>query len=43
MGAKRDEMVGVWRKLHNEKLHDLLSLPYIIRVNKRRRMRLQGM
>jgi hypothetical protein len=22
-GSKRDEVRGVWRKLHNEKLHDL--------------------
>jgi hypothetical protein len=22
-GPKRDEMVGSWRKLHNEKLHNL--------------------
>jgi hypothetical protein len=24
-GPKRDEVTGVWRKLHNEKLHDLYS------------------
>jgi hypothetical protein len=24
-GLKRDEMVGEWRKLHNEKLHNLYS------------------
>jgi hypothetical protein len=23
-GPKRDEITGVWRKLHNEKLHNLL-------------------
>jgi hypothetical protein len=22
-GPKRDEVTGVWRKLHNEELHDL--------------------
>jgi hypothetical protein len=22
-GAKRDEVTGEWRKLHNQKLHDL--------------------
>jgi len=22
-GAKRDEVTGEWRKLHNEELHDL--------------------
>jgi hypothetical protein len=24
-GPKRDEVTGVWRKLHNEELHDLYS------------------
>jgi hypothetical protein len=24
-GQKRDEMAGVWRKLHNDELHDLYS------------------
>jgi hypothetical protein len=24
-GSKRDEATGVWRKLHNEELHDLYS------------------
>jgi hypothetical protein len=31
-GAKRDEVTGVWRKLHNEELHDLNSSPNILRV-----------
>jgi hypothetical protein len=38
-GSKRDEVTGVWRKLHNEKLHDLYSSPNIVRVIKSRRMR----
>jgi len=38
-GPRRDEVIGEWRKLHNEKLNDLYSLPYIIRVIKSRRMR----
>jgi hypothetical protein len=38
-GAKRDEVMGGWRKLHNEELHDLYSLPNIIRIIKSRRMR----
>jgi hypothetical protein len=38
-GPKRDEMTGGWRKLHNEELHDLYSLPSIIRIMKSRRMR----
>jgi hypothetical protein len=38
-GPKRDELRGSWRKLHNEKLHDLYSSPNIIRIIKSRRMR----
>jgi hypothetical protein len=30
-GAKKDEVIGDWRKLHNEELHNLYSSP-IIRV-----------
>jgi hypothetical protein len=32
-GPKRDEVTGEWRKLHNEELHDLYSLPSIISEN----------
>jgi hypothetical protein len=32
----------VWRKLHNEDLHDLYSSPTIVRVIKSRRMRWAG-
>ena len=38
-GPKRDEVTGEWRKLHNEGLSDLYSLPNIVRVVKSRRMR----
>jgi hypothetical protein len=38
-GPKRDAMVGGWRKQHNEELHNLYSLPSIIRMTKSRRMR----
>jgi hypothetical protein len=31
-GPKRDEVMGGWRKLHNEALHNLYSSPNIIRV-----------
>jgi len=31
-GPKRDEVTVEWRKLYNEKLHDLYSLPNIVRV-----------
>jgi hypothetical protein len=36
---KRDEIVGGWRKLHNEELHNLHSSPNIIRMIKSRRIR----
>ena len=39
---KRDEVTGQWRKLHNEELSDLYSLPSIVRVVKSRRMRWVG-
>ena len=38
-GFKRDEVTEEWRKLHNEELRDLYSLPNIVRVVKSRRMR----
>jgi hypothetical protein len=41
-GPKRDGVMGGWRKLHNEELHDLYSLPSIIRIIKSRRMRWAG-
>jgi hypothetical protein len=37
--AKRDEVTGEWRKLHNEELHDLYTSPTIDRVIKSSRMR----
>jgi hypothetical protein len=39
---KRDEVTGEWRKIHNEELNDLYSLPNIVRVVKSRRMRWEG-
>jgi len=39
-GPKRDEVIGEWRKLHNEKLNDLYCSPNFVRVTKSRRMRL---
>jgi len=41
-GPKRDEVTGDWRKLHNEELNDLYSLPNTVRVVKSRRMRWAG-
>ena len=39
---KRDEVTGKWRKLHNEELSDLYSLPNIVRLVKSRRVRWAG-
>jgi hypothetical protein len=41
-GPKRDEVVGEWRKLHNEEFCDLYSSPSIIGIIKSRRMRWAG-
>jgi hypothetical protein len=37
-GPKREED-GLWRKLHNDEIHDLYSSPNIVRMIKSRRMR----
>ncbi|KAJ4430586.1 hypothetical protein ANN_19174 [Periplaneta americana] len=42
-GAKRDEITGEWRKLHNAELHSLYSSPDIIRNIKSRRLRWAGL
>jgi hypothetical protein len=39
IGPKRDEVIEGWRKLHNDALHNLHSLPSIIRMMKSRKMR----
>jgi hypothetical protein len=39
-GPKRDEVTGGWNKLHCEELHNLYSLPSIIRMIMIRKMRL---
>jgi hypothetical protein len=41
-GPKRDEVTGEWRKLHNEELCNVYSLPNIVRVVKSRNMRWAG-
>jgi hypothetical protein len=38
LGPKRDEVTEEWRRLHNEELHDLYSLPKIMGVIKSRIM-----
>jgi hypothetical protein len=38
----RDEVTGGWRKLHNEELRILYTMPSIIRMYKSRRMRWAG-
>jgi hypothetical protein len=38
-GPKREEMLGGWRRLHNEELHNLYTSPSIIKVIKSGRMR----
>jgi hypothetical protein len=41
-GPKRDELMGGWRKVYNEELHDLYSSPSIIRIIKSRRKKWAG-
>ena len=40
--AKRDEITGEWRKLHNSELYALYSSPNIVRNLKSRRLRWAG-
>jgi len=42
LGPKREEVVGGWRRLHNEELHNLYASPNMIRVIKSKRMRWLG-
>jgi hypothetical protein len=41
-GVKRDRVMGGWRKLYSEELHNLYSSPSTIRIIKSRRMRWAG-
>jgi hypothetical protein len=38
-GPRRDEIMGKWRRMHNEELNDLYSSPITVGVIKSRRMR----
>jgi hypothetical protein len=40
--GQKNELVGGWRKVNNEELHNLSSSSSIIRKTKSRRMRLAG-
>ena len=42
MGPRRDEVMGEWRRLHNEELNDLYSSRNIVRVIISRRRRWAG-
>jgi hypothetical protein len=41
-GPKKDEVMGEWKKLLKDELHDLYSSPSIITIIKSRRMRWAG-
>jgi hypothetical protein len=38
-GPKTDEVIGEWKKLHNEELNDLYCSPNIIQVIQSRKIR----
>jgi hypothetical protein len=42
LGAKKGEIIGGRRKLHNEELHNLFSIKDKTRVNKSKRMARRG-
>jgi len=39
MGLKREEVIGDWRKLHNQELHDLYLAQNVIWEHRSRRMK----
>jgi hypothetical protein len=42
-GLKRDELIGGWKKMHNEELHDLYASPDKIRIISRGGCDVQGL
>jgi hypothetical protein len=42
-GPKRVDVIGGWKELHNEELHNLYCSPSIIRIIESRRMRWASM
>jgi hypothetical protein len=42
MESKKDEVTGEWRRLHNEEVYVLYTLPNIIRAIESRRVRWAG-
>jgi hypothetical protein len=38
-GPKREDIAGIWKRLHNEELHNLYASPNAVRVIKSRRIR----
>jgi len=41
-GLRKEEVMGEWKRLHNEELNGLYSSPKIVRMIKSRRMRWAG-
>jgi len=41
-GPRRDDVIGEWRRLHNEELNDFYPSPNIVLVIKSRSMRWTG-
>jgi len=39
---KREEVIGIWRKISNEELHNLYSSPNVIRVIKSKTLKRAG-
>ena len=42
LGPKQEEVTADWRKLHNEELHGLYCLSYVMRVGRSRRLKWTG-